>query len=346
MDFYMFLPGQWWDRSKPVSVLYEEMLEQAAHAERLGYDGIWLAEQNLVSFLAAPDPLQLAATIAGRTERIRIGVAVFVLPFHHPLRLAGAIAQIDQLSGGRFDVAVGRGASPYQMRQFQVELPEADSREMFAEHLHIMVDHWRAGEALAHEGRFFSYPNATVLPPSLQQPHPPLWVAALSARSMEWAVKLAFDSNFIFAPFREPFSHVEDVYGAFERAMTELGRPRESAKFAVNRMTCVGEPGETHEVLRYVLMNHRIIDQQLAGEERVKQGDYVVEEAVRQDEPGLEEMHRNIAYGRVEEVREKVAAYARLGVDVFSAWHNVGQPHEQVMRSMELFAREIMPEFR
>jgi len=54
-------------------------------------------------------------------------------------------------------------------------------------------------------------------------------------------------------------------------------------------------------------------------------------------------MHENIAFGVLDEVREKVASYARLGVDVFSAWHNVGQPHEQVVRSMELFANEIMP---
>ncbi len=343
MDFYLFLPGQWWDRRKPPARLYEEMLEQAVLAEQLGYDGIWLAEQNLVSFLAAPDPLQLAAMIAQRTERIRIGVAVHVLPFHHPLRLAGAIAQIDQLSNGRFDVAAGRGASPYQMRQFQAELPEGDSRELFAEHLGIMVDHWSASEGLAHEGRFFTYPNATVLPPSVQRPHPPVWIAALSARSMRWAVKLGFDSNFIFSPFREPFSHVEEVYGAFAQAMEEQGRPRADAKFAVNRMTYVGTPQETHDVLGYVLMNHRIIDQQLANSERVQGGDYAVERAIERDEPELEQMHENIAFGEVAEVRSKLERYAGLGVDMFSAWHNVGQPHEQVVRSMELFAREVMP---
>jgi alkanesulfonate monooxygenase SsuD/methylene tetrahydromethanopterin reductase-like flavin-dependent oxidoreductase (luciferase family) len=347
MDFYLFLPGQWWDRSKPVKRLYEEMLEQAVLAEQLGYDGIWLAEQNLVSFLAAPDPLQLAAMIADRTERIRIGVAVHVLPFHHPLRLAGAISQIDQLSGGRFDVAAGRGASAYQMRQLQKELEVLDNRALFAEHLNIMVDHWTAaGDALSHEGRFFSYPNAAVLPPPLQTPHPPVWIASTSAGSMEWAVKLGFDSNFIFSPFREPFAHVEDVYGAFIRAMEELNRPRQSARFAVNRMTYVGEPSDTHEVLRYVLMNHRIIDQQKERVEHVSRGDYVVEQAVREDEPELEQMHANIAFGVVEEVREKLALYAELGVDMFSAWHNVGQPHEHVVRSMELFAREVMPLFR
>jgi len=346
MDFYLFLPGQWWDRSKAPAQLYEEMLEQAVLAERLGYDGIWLAEQNLVSFLAAPDPLQLAAVIAQCTERIRVGVAVHVLPFHHPLRLAGAIAQIDQLSGGRFDVASGRGASPYQMRQFQAELPEEDSRALFAEHLGIMVDHWKAPQGLSHEGRFFSYPNATVLPPPVQRPHPPVWIAALSARSMQWAVKLGFDSNFIFSPFREPFSHVEEVYGAFVQAMEQHGRARAQAKFAVNRMTYVGTPSETHEVLNYVLMNHRIIDQQLAGTERVEGGDYAVERAIKQDEPELEQMHENIAFGEVAEVRAKLERYAALGIDTFSAWHNVGQPHEQVVRSMELFAREVMPGLR
>lgn len=347
MRFYLFLPGQWWDRSKPARRLYEEMIEQAVLAERLGYDGIWLAEQNLVSFLAAPDPLQLAATIAQHTSRIRIGVAVFVLPFHHPLRLAGQIAQIDQLCGGRFDVACGRGASPYQMRQFQIEMTEEESRSFFAEHLRIMVEHWSSDLARAHEGRFFSYPYATVLPPPLQSPHPPLWIAALSARSMRWAIELGFEANLISAPFREPFAQVQGVYEAFVQALSDAGRERADAQFGVNRMTCVGAgEQECREVLRYVLMNHRIIDQQLGGRERVRHGEYVVDEAIREDEPDLDEMYRNIAYGTAAEVRAKLAPYAELGVDLFSAWHNIGQPHEQVCSSMEMFAREVMPSFQ
>jgi alkanesulfonate monooxygenase SsuD/methylene tetrahydromethanopterin reductase-like flavin-dependent oxidoreductase (luciferase family) len=346
MRFYLFLPGQWWDRSKPARRLYEEMVEQAVLAEQLGYDGIWLAEQNLVSFLAAPDPLQLAATIAQRTSRIRIGVAVFVLPFHHPLRLAGQIAQIDQLCDGRFDVACGRGASPYQMRQFQVEMTEEESRAFFAEHLRIMVEHWTERSAQAHDGRFFSYPNATVLPPPLQTPHPPLWIAALSARSMRWAIDLGFRSNLISSSFREPFAHVEGVYEAFVLALRDAGRERSDALFGVNRMTCVGAESDCRQVLRYVLMNHRIIDQQLGAREHVREGDYVVDEAIREDEPDLEEMYANIAYGTVAEVRAKLAPYAELGVDLFSAWHNIGQPHEQVCSSMEVFAREVMPSFQ
>ena len=347
MRFNLFLPGQWWDREKPPKRLYEEMLDQAVLAEHLGYDGVWLAEQNLVSFLAAPDPLQLAAILADRTSRIRIGVAVFVLPFHHPLRLAGQIAQIDQLSGGRFDVACGRGASPYQMRQFQTDMDEAHSRDFFAEHLKIMVDHWTDPTAHAHEGSFFAYPNATVLPSPLQQPHPPLYLAALSARSIRWAIELGFHANLVSAPFREPFSQVEGVYEAFQQALRDQARPRADAMFGLNRMTCVHEDdSKCREVLRYVLMNHRIIDQQLGSKERVREGDYVVDEPIREDEPGLDEMYRNIAYGTPAEVREKLRPYADLGVDLYSAWHNVGQPHDDVCASMEAFARHVMPVYR
>jgi alkanesulfonate monooxygenase SsuD/methylene tetrahydromethanopterin reductase-like flavin-dependent oxidoreductase (luciferase family) len=346
MKFYMFLPGQWWDRSRPVAELYDEMIEQAVLADELGYDGLFLAEQNLVSFLAAPDPLQLAAIIAKRTKRIRIGIGVFVLPFHHPLRLAAQISQIDQLSGGRFDAACGRGASPFQMRQFQADRPQDESRAYFAEHLGIMVRHWKDSAAHDFDGRFFQYENAAVLPPAIQKPHPRIWVAALSPDSADWAVRLGFDAGVLFSPFREPFSHVENVYNSFDRAARELGRDRATVPFGVNRMTYVGEDdADARDVLRYVVMNHRIIDQQLGDKEKLKDGNYAVDRPVRDDEPEVQEMYNNISYGDVDNVREKVRRYHELGVDMYSAWFNLGQEHERVARSMRVFAEEIMPEF-
>ena len=347
MEFYIFLPGQWWDRRRPVEDLYGEMLEQAVLAEELGYDGIWLAEQNLVSFLAAPDPVQIAAMIFQRTSRIRVGFAVFVAPFHHPLRLAGQIAQLDQLSGGRVTVAMGRGASPYQMRQFQAAMSPEDSRAHFEEHLGIMLRHWQDSRSMSFEGRYFQYPNASVLPPTRQKPHPPVYVAALSPGSMQWAVEMRLRTNFIFSPFREPFSHVEAVYGAFEESLEKIGRPRAEAKFAVNRMTYVQESEEdAWSAHQYVLANHRIIDMQLDDLERVLEGDYVVDQRVRDDEPEVQEMFDNISFGDTETVRRKVRRYAELGVDHYSAWHNIGQSHEQVTRSMRVFAEEVMPEFQ
>ncbi|MDE2572877.1 MAG: LLM class flavin-dependent oxidoreductase, partial [bacterium] len=265
MEFYCFIQGAWYGRAKPIQQLYDEIIEEAEYAEELGYDGIWLAEQNLVTFLATPDPIQIAAIIAQRTKRIRIGIAVFILPFHHPLRLAGEVSQLDVLTRGRLDVGVGRGASPYQMRQFERDMPEDESRRFFREHLDIMVRHWTNAEVeQTYEGEFFKYPAATVLPGPIQRPHPPLWIAALSPSSTKWAVKLGFHSNHLNSPFREPFSWVEQVYRGFEQAMKESGRDRASARFGVNRMTYVAETAEkAREVLPLVQRGHRVVAQQV-----------------------------------------------------------------------------------
>ena len=164
---------------------------------------------------------------------------------------------------------------------------------------------------------------------------------------MQWAVGMELDTNFIFSPFREPFSHVEAVYGAFEQTLAKVGRPRGESKFAVNRMTYIQDDAEdAADVRRCVLNNHRIIDMQLDDLERLLDGEYLVDEKVRDDEPEVKEMFDNVSLGDTDTVRRKVRRYAELGVDQYSAWHNMGQSHEQVARSMRVFAEEVMPEFQ
>ncbi len=348
MKFYCFLQGAWHGRVKPIKQVYEEIIAEAELAEELGYDGIFLAEQNLVSFLATPDPLQLAAMISQRTKRIRIGLAIMVLPFHHPLRLAGELAQLDVLTDGRLEVGVGRGASPYQAERYQRNMPDDISRRFFEEHLKIMTTHWADPEVdHAYDGEFFQYPDATVLPSPIQRPHPRLWIAATSAKSTDWAVRLGYKSDHLFSPFREPFSWVETVYRAFDAALRDIKRPRSSAAFGINRQTYVAPTeAEARDILPIIRNAHRIIEQQVhLKSEVIKNGEYNVDQPVP-NEPSMEDMYRNTLIGTPAIVRDKVREYFDLGVDLISTWHHLGQPHEQVRRSMELFAREIMPEFQ
>lgn len=348
MRFYCFLQGAWHGRKKPIKQVYEEIVTEAVLAEELGYDGIFLAEQNLVSFLATPDPLQLAAMISQKTKRIKIGLAIMVLPFHHPLRLAGELAQLDQLLAGRLEVGVGRGASPYQAERYERLMTDDQSRRFFEEHLKIMMTHWGDPEVdHEHQGEFFRYPPATVLPGPFQRPHPRLWIAATSLKSTDWSVKLGYKSNHLFSPFREPFSWVEDLYRAFEKALNDVGRPRKDADFGTNRQTYVAPTeDEAKEILPIIRDSHRIIEQQVHMQnESIKNGEYNVDKPVP-GEPSMEEMYTNTLIGTPDMVREKVRMYYDLGVDLISTWHHLGQPHEKVRRSMELFATEIMPEFR
>jgi alkanesulfonate monooxygenase SsuD/methylene tetrahydromethanopterin reductase-like flavin-dependent oxidoreductase (luciferase family) len=151
----------------------------------------------------------------------------------------------------------------------------------------------------------------------------------------------------LFSPFREPFSWVETVYRAYVAALADIGRPRNASSFGINRQTYVADTeARAKEILPIIRNAHRIIEQQVhMKNESIKNGEYNVDKPVP-NEPSMEEMYNNTLIGTPDIVREKVRRYFDLGVDVVSTWHHLGQPHETVRRSMELFATAIMPEFQ
>ena len=166
---------------------YADALEEIELADRLGFNGVWLVEHHLMSgysHLSKPD-LMLAA-LARQTARLRLGLGVIPLPYHHPLHVAERIGTLDVLSGGRLEVGIGRGFSPQEYAAFGAR--PADSRELVEESLAVL----RAAAAAApivHHGRHFHLDGVTVLPRVLQRPYPPLWTAAVSPETFTWAAR-------------------------------------------------------------------------------------------------------------------------------------------------------------
>src|SRR5262245_8836884 len=164
---------------------YHETIEQIVYAETLGFDTAWLAELHFnASFSIMPAPLLLAAAVAQRTTRIRLGTAVVLLPLHHPLRVAEEAAVVDLLSQGRLELGVGRGMIAIHFQGFQVPLDE--SRERFEEALTIVKRAWTQ-ETCQFEGRYFHVPETAVVPKPLQKPYPPLRIAANSPETAIFA---------------------------------------------------------------------------------------------------------------------------------------------------------------
>ena len=150
-------------------------------AEDWGLDGVWLAELHFNparSVLSAP--LVVASSIAARTRRLRIGMAVHVLPLNNPLRIAEEAATLDQISEGRFEFGVGRSgfARSYDL----YGIPYGESRDRFREALNIILEAWK-GEPFSYDGEFYRFEGATVSPRPWQQPHPPLRIAATTAET-------------------------------------------------------------------------------------------------------------------------------------------------------------------
>src|SRR5206468_12184401 len=155
--------------------MYARAVELAQAAEELGFRNIWLAEHHFSTYGYLARPVQLATYIAARTTRLRVGTAVIVVPLHHPLVIAEAIATLDVLSGGRLDVGLGRGYQPYEFERFGLELEGGRAR--WEESIDIILKAF-SGQPFSYDGKLFKIPATTVFPQPLQQPRPPIWITA------------------------------------------------------------------------------------------------------------------------------------------------------------------------
>ena len=154
----------------------EETIEQCILADEMGFDYVWFVEHHfLTTFSSSPCPEVMFGALSRLTKRIRLGFGVVILPYHHPVRVAERVAMVDQLSHGRVDFGTGRSA-PYE--QTGMGIDPRYTREMWEESLTMIPKIWES-ETFEWEGKFWNVPPRQVLPKPYQKPHPPIWVAAL-----------------------------------------------------------------------------------------------------------------------------------------------------------------------
>jgi alkanesulfonate monooxygenase SsuD/methylene tetrahydromethanopterin reductase-like flavin-dependent oxidoreductase (luciferase family) len=179
----------WPERRVALASVYARALERIEIMDRTGYDAVWLAEHHFSSFSVCPSVHMMGMLAAARTERLRIGTGVSLAPFYHPLRLAEEVALLDQVSGGRVNWGAGRGFARVEFENFGVPPEESTSR--FRETVEIVLRAWTE-ERLSFAGTHFRFDGVEVLPKPLQQPHPPVWMAATSESAIDWAAGRGF----------------------------------------------------------------------------------------------------------------------------------------------------------
>ena len=164
----------------------EETLEQCILADEMGFDYVWFVEHHfLTTFSSSPCPEVIFGALSRLTKRIRLGFGVVILPYHHPVRVAERVAMVDQLSHGRVDFGTGRSA-PYE--QTGMGIDPRYTREMWEESLTMIPKIWES-ETFEWEGKFWNVPPRQVLPKPYQKPHPPIWVAALQPSTYQLAAE-------------------------------------------------------------------------------------------------------------------------------------------------------------
>ena len=215
------------------------LVRQAQIGESLGYESFWLPESHFTAG-ALPDPLMLLAAAAAGTETIQLGTTSYLLPMRNPLLAAEQVAVLDQLSAGRVLLGVGRGYAPAMLRAFDVAPQEKRAR--FEANLDVMLRAW-AGEPIAVEG---ADESLRLDPLPVQQPHPPVWVAAFGPKALAQAGRLGLP--YLASPM-ETLSGLQANLEAHGRAAAEAGHGDLSVR-PIMRTVFIGRSRREVEAVR------------------------------------------------------------------------------------------------
>lgn len=170
---------------------YQGFIEYIMEADRLGFHSMFMVEHHFTGQGQVSASMTLLAYLAAKTQRIRLGTAVVVLPWHNPVLVAEQAATLDLLSGGRFDFGVGKGYRKPEFEGFCIPIEEATER--FDEAVEVIRKAWTSDGRFTHHGKRWHYDNVVVEPEPLQRPHPPLWLAAGSEESIRRAAREGFN---------------------------------------------------------------------------------------------------------------------------------------------------------
>lgn len=186
---------------------YEWRLKLVEAYDRTGIDVYHLAEHHSTPLGLAPSPSVFLSAVAQRTKRLRFGPMVYTLSLHHPLRVMEEICMLDQMSGGRIELGVGRGVSPLESSFYGVDPKQ--SRDIYIEVLAILLKAFQT-TSLDYEGKFYRFKGTPIVIAPLQKPHPPLWYGVLTPDSADWPAQHAM--NIATNALAEPTRAVTDRY--------------------------------------------------------------------------------------------------------------------------------------
>jgi alkanesulfonate monooxygenase SsuD/methylene tetrahydromethanopterin reductase-like flavin-dependent oxidoreductase (luciferase family) len=227
-----------WSRRVPLKTVYERAFERIAIMDEGGYDAVWLAEHHFNTYSVCPSVTLMGTHVAALTKQLRIGTAVTLAGFYQPLRLAEELALLDNLSGGRLNWGAGRGFDPTEMRSFGVK-PE-ESADRYRECVDIVLKAW--GDApVSHHGPNWQFENVDVLPKPLQQPHPPVWLAATSPESI---VRAAQDGFTILMDPHSSHEQIAQKKTLYRQTLEANGFSMAGREIPVGRLMAIAETDE------------------------------------------------------------------------------------------------------
>ena len=330
--------------TQSMSQVIDESLQLVTMAERGGFDIAWSAEHHGLELTIGPNPFLQMMQWVGATETIRMGPAVVVAPYWHPIRLAGEVGLFDHYSNARLELGLGRGAFQYEFNRMANGIPQQEGGSFLREMVPLLKALW-AGD-VEHNGKHWQFPRTTSLPKPLQQPHPPMWVAARGEDTYDFALKNGLD--LMCTPLSKPDAEVEDLSRKYHEAIARYPNQRRP-RFMVLRRCCVYEDANDWQMIaeheyRYSRRFAGLF--QTSGD--VENGfpkPLPDEDSATKDER-LKQIHSAMMFGTPQQVVARLKHYESLGFDYYCYGANFDLPHDMATRSLALFINEVIPHFQ
>lgn len=326
---------------------FREGFDLVDAAEAWGMDSAWLSE-----FHFSPDrsvlssPIVVAGALAARTRRMRIGMAVYVLPLANPLRIAEEAATVDQISGGRFDFGIGRSGFVRSYDCYNIDYGESQAR--FEEALQILRLAW-SGETFSFDGKFYQVTDALVVPQPVQKPHPPMRMAATSPGTFRAVAEHGLP---LFVGLRgDGLAALADNIDVYRQTWRRAGHEGDGSVYlrvpvyaAATQAAAIAEPRAN--IIYYFERQARLIaESSPKGGNAARANTAATLSALSYDDI----LRDRVAFGTAERLVERLREWrAVLGIDGITAEMNAGGllSEEQVKNSLRIITRDVMPAFK
>lgn len=344
MKFSLFVHMERLSPDTSHAQLYEEMVELCRIADEGRMHTIWTGEHHGMDFTIAPNPFLNLVDLARRTKNVRLGTGSIIAPFWHPIRLAGEAAMADIIMDGRLELCVARGAYMFEYERLSPGLDAWNAGQKMRELIPAVKELWKGD--YTHDGVHWQFPKTTSAPLPVQQPHPPIWIAARDINSHEFAV--ANGCNVQVTPMHQDDAEVQALMDKFNAACAKYpDQPR--PKILVLRHTYVADSeADAMQAAHELSVFFNYFAAWFRNEKPISMG-------LMQPIPEAE-IAANVTYapevlrkshivGEAAEVIDRVKSYEAMGYDEFAIWIDSGMSFARKKASLERFIADVMPAF-
>ena len=342
--FFQNLSGEHTDAE-----VYRHELALADLAEPLGFDSVWAPEHHFTNYIMMPDTTQFLTWIAARTERVQVGSMINVLPWHDPVRLCEEWSMLDELSGGRAILGLGRGLGRVEFDGFRTEMSE--SRGRFTDYTEAIVNALETG-FIEHDGDFLKQPRAAIRPFPSRSFKGRTYASAVSPQSIDLMAQLGIGLLIIA---QKPWAVTTAEIDAYREHYLELnGEPPPAPIIAV--FVAVNEdPVKAQKMFDKYMMSysHSAVDHYQFYDEGIADTpgyEYYAGISSNIAKHGRDKFARFLAelqvWGTPDEVADKLKEYQRMvgAAGIIGVFSYGGMPHDEAEQNMRLFADKVLPQ--